>query len=261
MTIPYQNIFVTGASGCVGWNICRELNRQGVTPHASVRPSTNLTRLDGIQTCPAMLDLTNHSQVIHYFKVKNIQAVIHAAANVSSCRRDMKQSFLDNVSATQCIVWSCVDSGVNELVYTSTGATMGIASDEEIHTIQNPYIKHKKMAENIVMGAIDKMKVNITNPIIVIGEHDFNNYVIIFESILKRGSTIIPHGAIEFCDAQDIALAHLKILELDNSVRGHRFVLGGEFLTWMEFVGKIAKAAGKNIPRRATPKPILYALA
>ena len=160
---------------------------------------------------------------------------------------------------TQAIVDACRTSGVKELVYTSTGATLCTVRDGQISGVKNPYIKHKKMAENIVINAMGSLKVNIVHPIIVIGEHDHNNYVFFFKTIAEGGFLPIPRGRIEFCPADDVAKAHVRILKTD--VTGQRFVLGGEYLSWLEFVQKIARVSGKTPPTKATSRIVLYAIA
>ena len=200
--------FVTGGTGCVGRNLTDVLIEQGWNVVAAHR-SRNLDRMHP-QAELFAVDMTQP------FKMPQVDAVFHCAANLSHSRRDWAEQYVDNVLMTKNIA----TAATGKMVYTSTGAETG------------HYATTKREAERHL--PIDACTLR---PAIVIGAHDWNNYSRLFDTRFT-----LP-GRLEFCDARSIAKAHVAALD-----RTGAYTLGGVPATWLEVSQIIAKLRGWGRP-------------
>lgn len=257
---------VTGATGCIGYHIVKKLNDQDVTPVVLIRQSSNVKKLDGLKCHIYRADLANFSQLLYVVKQAlnghpPPDTIYHCAANMSSSNKHYNQIYQDNVVITENICNIVEIFNIRRLVFTSTGATLPYVNDspQEIGQITSPYIKTKKIAENVILHRVSEKRIDavIVNPIIVIGSHDYNNYIEFFKLAAKDKLIALP-GKIEFVDARDVAIGHLKAAKY--GISGEKYVLGGNFMSWLEFSHKIARYVKCRPPTRCLSKSELITI-
>jgi dTDP-4-dehydrorhamnose reductase len=111
-----QRILITGASGFLGYALCRQAARWW-TVYATIhrRPVTTAP------VVPLRVDLRNEGGVRRLFQEVRPQAVIHAAAvtRLDQCQRDPQVSFAINVTAAATIARRCAHAAI-PMVFTST---------------------------------------------------------------------------------------------------------------------------------------------
>ncbi len=111
-----KRLLITGASGFLGWNLCR-LARRDWTVHGIVH--THLIDIPGVRTHP--VDLTSMHDLSACFRAVKPEAVIHAAAiaNPNTCQLHPTETARVNVDASLNIASLCRDAGI-PCLFTST---------------------------------------------------------------------------------------------------------------------------------------------
>lgn len=253
--------YVTGATGCVGRNLVKELLEKNWEVVVLHRKSSDLSRLNGCNVRFQETDLSNIKSVRDSIP-NNVDAIFHVAGNTSHWAKEAKQQWVDNVLVTRNLVQIALEKKVKRFIFTSTGATIpyqGLDQRLAVKQIKNNYIRTKRLAELEVYEGIEKgLDAVILKPIIVIGAFDYNTYSQIFTDIKRNHLKIVPPGKIAFCHARDVALAHIQAFEKGKCCE--HYVLGGEYTTWLDAFQKISSAVGATPPTKVTPKFILMIL-
>jgi|GEM_PF-4054361 len=253
-----MHAYVTGATGCIGYHLVRELLKEGWDITVLHRQTSDISIFRELSVRLSAVDLYDIDSVRRSIK-KDAGAIFHVAGNVSH-QKDPRQ-WKDNVLTTRNLVEVALEKGVSRFIYTSTGATLpyyGRMNEGFIEKIRSGYIRTKKQGELEVLKGVERgLHGVILQPVIVIGEYDFHrHYSVFFEEEDLR--VAIP-GKLEFCDAKKIARAHIEAFY--HGQNGENYVLGGEYLTWFDFLAIVAKITGAKPPIFTAPKWLLYVVA
>lgn len=146
-----RRLLVTGASGFLGWNVCRLLSPEWdvfgvVSSHPAVIPEVTTVRVD----------LTRFRDMKEMFHRVQPHAVIHTAAMASpnACQVNVMESRLINVDAAVEISGLCAEGSIS-LVFTSTDLVFnGLRApygEEDPVTPVNVYAEHKVLAEEGIL--------------------------------------------------------------------------------------------------------------
>jgi dTDP-4-dehydrorhamnose reductase len=147
MPMPRKKLLVTGASGFLGWHLCRAASAAwdvyGTTFGKTVEiPTVKLMRTD----------LTDLDALQTLFQIVQPDAVIHAAAlsQPNACEVNPDVSFAMNVQASQWIAEACATRDI-PCVFTSTdqvfdGQRAPYREKDPVSPV-NRYGEHKVMAE------------------------------------------------------------------------------------------------------------------
>lgn len=253
--------YVTGATGCLGRNLVKELLEKNWEVVVLHRKSSDLTRLNGCKVRFQEIDLCQLNSVRENIPF-NVDAIFHVAGNTSHWAKEANQQWIDNVLVTRNLVQIALEKKVKRFIFTSTGATIpyqGLDQRLASTQIKNNYIRTKRLAELEVYDGIENgLDAVILKPIIVIGAFDYNTYSQIFTDIKKDRLKIVPPGKIAFCHARDVALAHIQAFEKGKCCE--HYVLGGEYTTWLAAFQKISTIVGVKPPTKVTPKFIILIL-
>lgn len=257
-----KTAFVTGGTGCVGRNIIDELLREGWQVVAACRPSPRLARvaIAGVQV--RQVDLADGASVMEAMPPR-VDAVFHAAANVSHWHREAAAQYRDNVVATRNLVQASLARRAGRFVFTSTGATTSHAGCDAAAAERIPcqYVRTKRQSELEVEAGVRRGLDAVTlRPGIVIGAYDWNNYSQIFTMLARRPPVIVVlPGTIGFCRASDVARAHISAAE--RAPAGADYLLGGPTTSWLDVYQRIAARLGVPAPTRQTPLWMLRTVA
>ena len=132
---------VTGASGFTGSHVVRALAHSGAAVRAMVRPSSDCSRLQGLDVDVAVADITSRASLDA--ALRGVTTVIHTAAAVSLGIVDEWTMTQVNVDGTRNLLDAALDCGVRRFVHCSTigvlGDTKGEVVDETFCRVQEEY--------------------------------------------------------------------------------------------------------------------------
>jgi dihydroflavonol-4-reductase len=262
-----MRIFLTGATGFVGYHVARALGDEGADLRLLIRRSSNPKNLEGLQGETFVGDLA-HPETLRP-ALDGIDAVVHVAADYRLWIPDPDAMYRANVDGTRELLRLAREAGVRRFVYTSSVATMrfftdGAVSDEEtpvsLADMVGHYKRSKFLAEREAIKAADSgQQVMILNPTTPIGPHDVKPTPTgrIFVDFLKRKFPAYVDTGLNLVDVGEVARAH--VLALTRGAPGRRYILGGENLTLKQILDRMSALTG--IPSPAVKIPFAVAAA
>ncbi len=257
---------VTGASGLLGSNLTAELIAQGHTVTATRRPSTDTSSLADLPVKWVCADIGSAAELRDVFA--STEVVFHCAAYVSTRRAITPAISAVNVDATRAVVEAATAVGTPRVVHTSTANTIGPTPDGTPADEQTPwgwdkaglagsYPVTKRRGEILVQRACDKLDAVIVNPTYLVGPRDArpSSGRLIVEIANRRIPYWTP-GYNNFADVSEVARG--MIAAWSHGKRGERYILGGQELTYRDYIERVALVVGVNPPRRRLPYPVAW---
>jgi dihydroflavonol-4-reductase len=263
-----MNILVTGSTGFIGSNLCRALVQAGHRVRAFHRPGSTLRMLEGLDVEHAAGDLSNAESL--GAAVEGMEAVFHAAAFMGG--RQPGKQYAVTVEGTRRLARAALEAGVKRLVHTSSVAALGVPEPDQMEPFNEshtwnyraeryPYGYAKYQAELEIQKAVAQgLDAVIVNPSMVFGAGDiYRQSSSIVRSVAQRKLPASVEGGINVVHIADVVAGHLAALERGQT--GERYILGGENLSFLEFIQLIARAAGVPAPTLVFPGGLLRLLA
>jgi dihydroflavonol-4-reductase len=265
---------VTGSTGFVGSHVCRALISSGFRVRAFHRSSSPSTALQDLDVENALGDITQPDTLSR--SMQGVEVVFHTAAVLGKQASHPGELYNGTVLGTRNVLEAANKAGVRRVVHTSSVAALGVPGYgtrirnpipiSEDHTWNYsgkwwPYGYAKFQAELEVQAAVAKgQDVVIVNPSVIIGPGDLNRIsgdVIVHAA--RRRIPVAPPGGLNIVHVSDVARGHLAALERGRM--GQRYILGGENLTHLQFLGLLADITGVIPPRWVVPAVLLRASA
>jgi dihydroflavonol-4-reductase len=177
--------------------------------------------------------------------------------------------YRSNVEGTRAILEAARKNRVRRVVYTSSVATMGFASNGHPADETSPvslgnmighYKRSKFMAEEVAMAAGHSgMDVVVVNPSTPVGEQDIKptpSGKIIVDFLKKKFPAYVDTG-LNLVDVTQCAQGHVAALEKGKS--GERYILGGENLTLKQILDALGAITGLPSPKLRVPYAVALA--
>ncbi|WP_063836440.1 MULTISPECIES: NAD-dependent epimerase/dehydratase family protein [Streptomyces] len=265
-------VLVTGGSGFLGTEICRQLTARGTeTVSLSRRPGAALTRLGVLQVHG---DLTDPAAVDR--ALAGCDAVVHNAA-LAGAGGPAAPYWRTNVDGTRTVLDRCRRHGVRTLVHTSTASVVfrpgGLENADERLPRPRRYLAAyphtKAVAEALVLDAHGSggLATLALRPHLVWGPGD-PHFLPALTRAVRRGRLVMPGDGANLVDTTHVrTAAHAHLLALDRLHRGcpvggrAYFVAQGEPLPLRDTVGLLLAAAGVRATWRPVPAPLAHAAA
>lgn len=256
-----MKVFLTGATGFVGYHVAKALAAEGADLRLLVRKSSNLKNLEGLSGDPFTGDLAEPETLRP--AMAGIDAVVHVAADYRLWIPDPHTMYRANVDGTRELLRIAREAGVPRFVYTSSVATMhfftdGRISDEDTPVSLNDMVGHYKrskfMAEQEALQAAESgQPVMILNPTTPIGPHDVKPTPTgrIFVDFLNGKFPAYVDTGLNLVDVSEVARAH--VLALTQGTPGRRYILGGENLTLKQILDRMSALTGIPSPTVRIP--------
>jgi dihydroflavonol-4-reductase len=256
-----MRIFITGATGFVGYHVARALTGQGADLRLLVRKTSNLANLEGIRGDTFVGDLMQPESL--RAGLAGCDAVMHVAADYRLWIRDPENMYRANVDGTRELLRLAREAGVRRVVYTSSVATMhffknGIVSNEDTPVSIKDMVGHYKRSkflgeQEAIKAAQAGQQVMVLNPTTPIGPNDAKPTPTgrIFVDFLNRKFPAYVDTGLNLVDVSEVARAH--VLALTKGTPGRRYILGGENLTLKQILDKMAAITGIPSPRTKIP--------
>lgn len=262
-----MKVMVTGSTGFIGGALCRALVQRGYEVRAFHRPNSSVRLLKDLPVEHASGDLAQPSSLAA--AMQGVQAVFHVAAWMGG--GDPGRLYAINVEGTRAVVQAALTSAIDRLVVTSSVAALGIPPPgsilpfDEHHTWNfvpewYPYGYAKYLAElEVQKGAAQGLDAVIVNPSLVIGAGDiYRQSSSIIQQVAERRITVSVEGGANFVHIDDVVEGHIAALL--RGLKGERYILAGENLPFLEFLGMVARVTGAPAPAVNLPGGVMRAL-
>jgi farnesol dehydrogenase len=254
-----MNCFLTGANGFIGMRLVEELSSGGHTVRCLVRSPEKFRPLSEIPgVTPVIGDLD--SVPILEAAARGCDTVFHLAAYAKPWSKDKSLPFRINITGTGNVLIAAQRAGVKRFVFTSSAAVIGPSPgvdpiDEEFPRsvpFFNEYEETKAAAEKLVRSYNrDGMQCVIVNPTRVYGPGPVNesNSVTRMISLYDRGKWRIKPGdgtcVGNYVFIDDVVRGHIQAALKGKP--GHRYILGGDNITFNQFFETLADLTGRRL--------------
>ncbi|MCF6352271.1 MAG: NAD-dependent epimerase/dehydratase family protein [Cyclobacteriaceae bacterium] len=257
-------ILVTGGSGVVGAQVIKKLVGQKLAVRATKRSTSDISWTNDINNsidwvvCD-ILDLLSLDKAF-----EGITHVVHCAAIVSFDNSIDSKMHLVNIEGTKNILTFCQKNNVKKLVYISSVAALGRATNAtsiaentkwESSSLNTAYANSKYLAELEVWRAQEEgLSTVILNPSVIIGPGNWSSSSLNLFAHVKKGNPLYPIGSINYVDVRDVA--NITNHFLFNATQGERFVLNAGLILYKTFFELIAKSLNKKAPSLKISPPL-----
>ena len=254
---------VTGAAGFLGSHVARQLVARGEDVRVLLRPSSQnraiadlpLEYVTGDLRDPASLDRA----------MKDIKRVFHVAADYRLWAKRSKDIYDSNVGGTKNILAAAKRARVEQLIYTSTVATIAVdrpsppneSTDAKLEEMVGHYKRSKWMAEREALNAAKEgLPVIVAMPTTPVGPWDWKPTPTgkIIADFLNGNMPGYVETGLNFVGVEECAAGHLLVAEKGKV--GQRYLLGGENLTLKQVLDLLAKITGLPAPSLKIPHGI-----
>lgn len=257
-----MKIFITGGTGSLGVYIVKYLRKAGYT---------DLYLLSRKEELPSYLeDEKEHLNIVKgdicdmyplYDVLKDMDVVIHAAAEVSFDERDEDKMSSINVKGTTQVVNACLDNEVTKLIHVSSVAAIGRAAKggmitEKTEWVESDYNSHYGVTKHSAemeawRGHAEGLQVSVVNPSIILGAGDWNRGSFAMFKKLHKGVPYYTSGSTAIVDVRDVARFIVRLINEDQD--GERFLLTGTNVSFQELFKLMSNALGSKAPTKPLP--------
>ena len=259
---------VTGASGFLGSHVARQLVARGEDVRVLMRASStnravadlSLEYVTGDLRDPASLDRA----------MKGVKRVFHVAADYRLWARRSKEIYESNVGGTKNLLEAAKRAGVEQLIYTSTVATIAVDrpqlpnefTDAKLEEMVGHYKRSKWMAEREALNAAKQgLPVIVAMPTTPVGPWDWKptpTGKIILDFLNGKMPGYVETG-LNFVGVEECAAGHLLVAEKGKV--GERYLLGAENLTLKAMLDVLANITGLPAPSLKIPHGLALGVA
>jgi len=259
---------VTGAAGFLGSHVARQLVARGDDVRVLLRTSStnraiadlSLEYVTGDLRDPASLDRA----------MKGVKRVFHVAADYRLWARRSREIYDSNVGGTKNLLEAAKRVGVEQLIYTSTVATIAVDrpklpnefTDAKLQEMVGHYKRSKWMAEREALNAAKNgLPVIVAMPTTPVGPWDWKptpTGKIILDFLNGKMPGYVETG-LNFVSVEECAAGHLLLAEKGKV--GERYLLGGENLTLKAMLDTLAKITGLRSPSLKIPHGLALGVA
>jgi dihydroflavonol-4-reductase len=259
---------VTGAAGFLGSHVTRQLVARGDDVRVLMRVSStnraiadlSLEYVTGDLRDPASLDRA----------MKGVKRVFHVAADYRLWARRSQDIYDSNVGGTKNLLEAARRAGVEQLIYTSTVATIAVdrpqhpneSTDAKLEEMVGHYKRSKWLAEKEALAAAKNgLPVIVAMPTTPVGPWDWKptpTGKIILDFLNGKMPGYVETG-LNFVGVEECAAGHLLIAEKGKV--GERYLLGAENLTLKGMLDLLSKIAGLPAPKLKIPHGLALGVA
>ena len=127
MNSTERSVVVTGGSGFIGSNVCKQFVENGFTV---INIDKRKREMEGVTQYPFEVD---NKQVQGILKLIKPDVVVHIAAynSVPDSLINTNQTYTDNVYSTISLLNNCVDAGVKNFIFASSSSVYGTSINED----------------------------------------------------------------------------------------------------------------------------------
>jgi len=202
--------------------------------------------------------------------MKGVKRVFHVAADYRLWAKRSKDIYDSNVGGTKNLLAAAKSAGIEQLVYTSTVATIAVDRPElpnefteaKLEEMVGHYKRSKWMAEKEALDAAKSgLPVIVAMPTTPVGPWDWKptpTGKIILDFLNGNMPGYVETG-LNFVGVEECAAGHLLVAEKGKV--GERYLLGGENLTLKTMLDTLANITGLRAPVLKIPHGLALGVA
>ena len=259
---------VTGAAGFLGSHVARQLVARGDDVRVLLRASSTNRAIADLSLEYVTGDLRDPASLNR--AMKGVKRVFHVAADYRLWARRSREIYDSNVGGTKNLLAAAKRAGVEQLIYTSTVATIAVDrpklpnefTDAKLDEMVGHYKRSKWMAEREVLNAAKSgLPVIVAMPTTPVGPWDWKptpTGKIILDFLNGKMPGYVETG-LNFVGVEECAAGHLLLAEKGKV--GERYLLGGENLTLKAMLDMLAKITGLRAPSLKIPHGLALGVA
>ncbi len=265
--VPFQRIFLTGASGYVGRNLIRHFVSRGVEVTALVRSEASAHLVQSLGAKPFQGDLFDSRLTA---AMADCDALIHAAANTDHGPATEKQRRV-NEDGTHAVLDAARAAGIRKFIHLSTESVLAtgrplVDVDETLPLPLKPaggYSRSKAAAERIALASnAPNFPVVVLRPRFVWGRDDTTALPALTQAV-RSGKFAWIGGGTYLTSTTHIANLCVAIELTLGRGRGGEvyFISDGEPVQFRTFVSALLETQGLGIPDKTVPRAIVRTVA
>jgi dihydroflavonol-4-reductase len=259
---------VTGAAGFLGSHVTRQLVARGEEVRVLMRPSSSNRAISDLSLEYVTGDLRDPASLER--AMNGIRRVFHVAADYRLWAKKTKDIYDSNVGGTKNLLAAAKRAGVEQLIYTSTVATIAVDrpelpnefTDAKLEEMVGHYKRSKWMAEReALQAAKEGLPVIVVMPTTPVGPWDWKptpTGKIILDFLNGKMPGYVETG-LNFVGVEECAAGHL--LASERGKVGERYLLGAENLTLKDLLDTLAKITGLAAPSLKIPHGVALGVA
>jgi len=260
-------ILVTGATGCIGSNLTRELVRNGERVAILRLPGDDLAALDDVtgEVDHRIADVRDRELVDK--AMAGVERVFHLAAYTVPANRFAGLLHEVNVTGTENVMRAALRRGAR-VVHTSSVSAVGFPRKEPadegfcFNGHGHAYAVSKRLGELVVQRYVQEgLEAVIVNPAVTIApggdlRHGWGALVV---GLRRRRLPAYPGGSLSVASGADVVEAHLAAMEKGGV--GERYIVSSEDLSYGSLARRVATVIGAPGPRVRLPDGMVRAAA
>ncbi len=259
---------VTGAAGFLGSHVARQLVARGEEVRVLVRASSSNRAISDLSLEYVTGDLRDAASL--ELAMNGVQRVFHVAADYRLWAKRSQDIYDSNVGGTKNLLAAAKKAGIEQLIYTSTVATIAVerpelpneSTEAKLEEMIGHYKKSKWMAEQeVLQAAKEGLPVIVAMPTTPVGPWDWKptpTGKIILDYLNGKMPGYVETG-LNFVGVEECAAGHLLVSEKGKI--GERYLLGGENLTLKEVLDTLARITGLPAPWMKIPHGLALSVA
>src|SRR6516165_1279643 len=259
---------VTGAAGFLGSHVARQLVARGEDVRVLVRASSSNRAISDLPLEYVTGDLRDAASLER--AMSGVRRVFHVAADYRLWAKKTQDIYDSNVGGTKNLLEAAKRAGVEQLIYTSTVATIAVDRSElpnefteaRMEEMVGHYKRSKWMAEQQALKAAKEgLPVIVAMPTTPVGPWDWKptpTGKIILDFLNGKMPGYVETG-LNFVGVEECAAGHLLVAEKGKI--GERYLLGAENLTLKQLLDALARITGLAAPGMKIPHGVALGVA
>jgi dihydroflavonol-4-reductase len=259
---------VTGAAGFLGSHVARQLVARGEEVRVLLRASSSNRAISDLSLEYVTGDLRDVGSLER--ALAGVRRVFHVAADYRLWAKNPQDIYDSNVRGTRNLLAAAKKAGIEQLIYTSTVATIAVDrpqlpnefTDSKLKEMVGHYKRSKWMAEQeVVKAAKEGLPAIVAMPTTPVGPWDWKptpTGKIILDFLNGKMPGYVETG-LNFVGVEECAAGHLLVSEKGKI--GERYLLGAENLTLKQLLDTLAKITGLAAPSMKIPHGVALGVA
>lgn len=243
-----QKLFITGATGFIGTELIKTLDKSRYDILCLVRKDSNLSAIKKLNLGYVVGDIKDYGSFAS--SIKGADTIIHLAANLGNA--DRKNLYKDNVCGTKNLVKAAEKYNVRHFIHISTIAVA--------RSVLGHYGKSKLIAEKVVK--VSPVPYTILRPGMVIGKrgHGFTKFVKYIKKLPIIPITGFGNQNIQIIHVADVVKGIINAINNKKAFGKTYYLCNKRPIKYKNYIRLIRKHIKVSKPIIPLPIPIIILL-